>query len=1435
MQTQSKENLLSLVEELKKRLGEAEQLIEAIKAGEVDAFAVNKNNQPEVFTLQSGDYTYRVLVENFSEGALNLSEDGLIVYSNTSFHEILKLSYQKIIGKNILEFIHPESKETFKKLFRKGLAGQSKGEINLIGANGIIPVYVSLTSLYPKLPTVGVVVSDLRERKIHEQILLQKKQLEIANKSTEDSEKRYNMMLMQSPFAFSIFKGRDMVIEIANQPFKDVLGKGNDIEGKPLIKVLPELKGQPFPQYLDDVYCTGKPFIANEALCKLYRNGRVEDAYFNFVYQPFRDVDDSIIGITCIAYEVTNEVLAKQKIEESEAKFRTMAESSDILIGVNNETIDAVYFNKTWEKLTGRPVEDMLKLGWADLLHPDDKEPFMNKFLTAFKNKESYDGEFRILNKEGNYSWLYAKVAVRLHPDGSYAGHISSCIDITERKKNETALKESEKQLHLIADAIPLLISYIDKDCRYLFKNKAYENWFGHSSEEILGKHMTEVLGDEAYKKLLPHIERVLRGEQVQFETLVPYRDGGTRCIEARYIPDFDEDKKVRGFFVSVSDITEKKKSEEINARLAAIVQSSEDAIISKTLDGIITSWNPGAEKLFGYAEIEMIGKPITTIIPAERLDEEHGIIQKITQGNTVNHIETQRLTREGKLIDISLTISPIKNAENKIIGASKIARDITEQKKVQQKIEESEKHYRQLADSLPQLVWETDAKGNQTYASRRWKEFTGLDPENTDTFEKMVHPDDMAGIIKVWSECLATGTTYRYEVRLKSKEGNYHWFQVHGEPLYNNEKEIEKWIGAFTDITERKLAEEKLKESEQYFRQLTDTVPTIIWITEPDGYCSYLNKNWYEYTGQTEKEGEGYGWLTATHPDDAAVASEAFVKANAEQKPFNHVYRLKTKKGDYRWAIDRATPKFSADGKYEGMIGTVVDIHEEKIAAEKIKESEEQLRKTTEHFEIATTAAEVGTWSLDLKSQTLAWSGLHKKMWGYDERHTDLKYEDWHTVILPGDKEAAFAEVEKALKTKTLYEASYRIKRPDNGKIRWILSTGQYFYNDAGEAVTLTGVSIDITVQKQAEIALKESERQLSELANAMPQLVWIADDKGEVIYYNDRVDEFAGAQKDKEGKWHWESLIHPDDLSPTVEEWFKSLQTRTAYKKEHRIQLKNGAYKWFLSQAIPQTDARGNIVKWFGTATDIHEIKMHEQQKDDFLKMVSHELKTPITSIKGYVQLLISMLNSKNIPGAELLPHQATLLRIDNQVSRLTRLITEMLDLSRIEAGKLELKNEKLDLNALLIQTLQDISYTSITHVINIHHEFRGSVQGDKDRLEQVLINLLNNSIKYSPENKIIDVTIHQPEHNKIAVTVKDRGIGIDEKDQAKIFERFYRSTGESESYFGGFGVGLYIVKEIIARHHGDIYVESEKGKGAAFTFVLPLLPENHPDEAD
>lgn len=288
---------------------------------------------------------------------------------------------------------------------------------------------------------------------------------------------------------------------------------------------------------------------------------------------------------------------------------------------------------------------------------------------------------------------------------------------------------------------------------------------------------------------------------------------------------------------------------------------------------------------------------------------------------------------------------------------------------------------------------------------------------------------------------------------------------------------------------------------------------------------------------------------------------------------------------------------------------------------------------------------------------------------------------------------------------------------------------------------------------------------------------------------------------------------------LSETLDEKVKK---RTEQLNELNAVLAEKNQK--LARARAELEAKN--AQLVNQMNELKKLSESDVQKNNFIAMASHELKTPITSIKGYVQLLLDAIEKEKNEDKALPPLmvKSSLKSVDKQISRLTRLISELLDLSKIETGTLELKKENFILNELAIETVEDILYTNPSHEIILFHDFHSEVHADKDRIGQVMINFLTNAIKYSPNKQRIHVRIHKIDH-EIAFSVEDFGIGIDKEDQSRIFERFYRAKGKEEQTYPGFGIGLFIANEFIQKHGGRMLLNSEKGKGSVFTFTLPI----------
>ena len=290
--------------------------------------------------------------------------------------------------------------------------------------------------------------------------------------------------------------------------------------------------------------------------------------------------------------------------------------------------------------------------------------------------------ELVIERPDGSRVPVLMNVSPLKSPSGRIVGAVCGFQELTERKRIEQALRESEAELQSVINRTPFMLVRCGRDMRYRFISQAYAQWIGQPREQVVGKTIREALGERGFNTLYPHIETVLSGRTVDFECEIDFYGVGARRLRIAYRPETDAAGNVDGWIASLLDITEQSRAVQAREQLASIVESSGDAIVSKDLNGVIVSWNPAAEHLFGYTAEEAVGRPITMLIPDELHDEEPVILGRIRRGESIEHYETIRRHKDGSRINVSLSVSPIKDPNGTIIGASKIARDITARKR---------------------------------------------------------------------------------------------------------------------------------------------------------------------------------------------------------------------------------------------------------------------------------------------------------------------------------------------------------------------------------------------------------------------------------------------------------------------------------------------------------------------------------------------------------------------------------------------------------------------------------------------------------------------------------------------------------------------------------------------------------------------------------
>ncbi|MDF9800478.1 PAS domain S-box-containing protein [Catalinimonas alkaloidigena] len=677
-----------------------------------------------------------------------------------------------------------------------------------------------------------------------------------------------------------------------------------------------------------------------------------------------------------------------------------------------------------------------------------------------------------------------------------------------------------------------------------------------------------------------------------------------------------------------------------------------------------------------------------------------------------------------------------------------------------------------------------------------------------------------------------ASGKLIRYEVEVRGEKDKRITVDFSLEPIFDTHGNVIWILPEGRDITAQKYEQEvkeleyqKLQASHNMLKSIINSTSDLIGAIDSNYNFTLFNdayrKEIHKLFGVEVAQGMKMHQVVKNHPEYLEDALSLWGNAlSGDSFTVTRMYHhLEGYPVYYEYTFN---PIYDQEGKVSGAVQVIRNQTERIMAEQEIKDMNEIV--------LLAEVIPQKVWSSKpdgkndyVNNRFLTYTGLtFEQMMGAG----------WEKMVHPDDLPKALQKWVESLQTGKTYEVEYRLRNKD-GEYLWHLGRSIPMRDNKGEIIKWMGTATNIHKRKLLEQAVKEKVEEFEFLIDFIPHIVWKALPDGEVVFYNKQWFKFTGISQEEGAKGLWKMSPHPEDRERTLEAWNKSVETGENYHIEHRIAGKDGIYRWMQSRALPLKDHQDNILMWYGTATDIHDEKnyleelvwiqkqLHERNKeltrinvdlDNFVYTASHDLRTPILNLASLLSLLQEELEAKEEEDTP----TAILNMMKQSIDRLEKTINELSEIAKLQ-------KEKENIEEVSFQEMYEEVYHDLKHMIEktgaeVHTDFqRSHIYYPPKHLRSVLYNLFSNAVKYAaPKRKpLIKIGTHTKE-NKICLTVEDNGLGLDKRQQNKLFQMFTRIHTHVE----GTGVGLYMIKRIVENNGGNISVESEPERGTTFT---------------
>jgi PAS domain S-box-containing protein len=724
-------------------------------------------------------------------------------------------------------------------------------------------------------------------------------------------------------------------------------------------------------------------------------------------------------------------------------------------------------------------------------------------------------------------------------------------------------------------------------------------------------------------------------------------------------------------------------------------------------------------------------------------------------------------------------------------------------------------------------------------------------------TFQDITHPDDLDKDLGLVQRVLRQEIdNYGLDKRYLRKDGSYLWARLTVSLVRKPDGTPDYFISVLEDISLRKQAEVDLRESESRLNRALAAADAGVWEWDVLSNLNHWSDEVFRLYGLEPGASQASydAWLGTIHPEDRAAAVAATSDALARGAELDFEWRVLLPDGPERWLLSRGQPRFDEQGRLVRYLGIVMDITARKT-------QERSLARNLETLRLATDDVGVGTWYWDMSTETLEWSECSRVLLALPPGKPP-SFEHFFSVVHPDDRDRVDSLIRDAVTRRSDYLAEYRVVKPD-GSVRWLEAPGRVYLHADGTLRGMGGNIRDITERKAIETELKgyrthleqiveqrtgqltrlaaelgESEARFREVANAAPVLIWMSGLDKLCYFFNQSWLDFTGRTLDQELGDGWAEGVHPDDQDRRLEAYVRSFDARRPFSVEYRLRHRSGEYRWLLDQGVPRFDGNGNCLGYIGACIDIEAIKLAEaereaarqaaesasQVKSTFLANMSHEIRTPMNAILGFAYLLG---RADNLTADQ----RERLDKIAVAGEHLLSIINDILDLSKIESGKMVLEQMDFSLGGVLDGVGSLISESARAKGLAVSLDMDGVpplLHGDPTRLRQALLNYAGNAVKFTERGGITiaaQLLASSGDQFLVRFEVRDTGMGIPEDKLSGLFQAFQQVDASTNRKYGGTGLGLAITHRLAGLMGGETGVESRLGQGSTFWLTARL----------